>query len=85
MQLHPLFFAVALLAAPLPALAQATSNPIATSAPVAPWSLVLEDVVRIPDSSVKARERIPGARTDCAKGQCGPGSHVFLCIDKSGL
>ncbi len=51
MQLHSTFFAVALLAAPLAAHAQATGNPIATSAPVAPWSLVLEDVVQIPDSS----------------------------------
>jgi glucose/arabinose dehydrogenase len=51
MQLRPIFFAVALLAAPLAAYAQATNNPIPTSAPVAPWSLVLEDVVQIPDSS----------------------------------
>ena len=42
------------LALPPSALAQATGNPIATSAPVAPWSLVLEDIVTIPDSSGSA-------------------------------
>jgi len=42
------------LAAPPGARAQATGNPIPTSAPVAAWSLVLEDVVTIPDSAGSA-------------------------------
>ncbi len=63
MQLHPMFFALALLAAPLAAHAQATGDPIATSAPVAPWSLVLEDVVQIPDSSGAAAPAKGAARS----------------------
>jgi len=43
--------AIALLALPTAARAQLTGNPIPTSAPVATWSLSLEDVVTIPDSS----------------------------------
>ena len=34
-----------------PLLAQQTNDPISTSAPVAAWSLVLEEVVQIPDSA----------------------------------
>ena len=43
--------ALALLTGPPFAHAQTTSDPIPTSAPVAVWSLVLEDIVTIPDSS----------------------------------
>ncbi|MBW2420151.1 MAG: PQQ-dependent sugar dehydrogenase [Deltaproteobacteria bacterium] len=49
--MKPVLCAILLLTASLAAQAQSTGNPIATSAPVAPWSLVLEDVVTIPDSS----------------------------------
>jgi glucose/arabinose dehydrogenase len=49
--LHPTLCVIVLLALPLAAHAQQTSNPIATSAPVASWSLLLEDVLTIPNSS----------------------------------
>jgi hypothetical protein len=43
--------AIVFLASAGVAKAQTTSDPIPTSAPLAPWSLLLEDVVTIPDSS----------------------------------
>lgn len=48
----PLLVALATVGlGPSAARAQATSNPIPTSAPLASWSLVLEEVVTIPDSA----------------------------------
>jgi len=50
----PTLVAIALLAFVGAARAQITSNPIPTSAPLAVWSLVLEEVVTIPDSAGSA-------------------------------
>ena len=48
--LTALVVSVLWISTPNPAQAQATGDPIAGSAPIAPWSLVLEDVVAIPNS-----------------------------------
>ena len=46
--------AAVIIASPALVAAQGTGNPITVSAPIAHWSLVLEDVVQIPNSSGQA-------------------------------
>lgn len=55
----------ALITIPVPAAAQITGNPIMGSAPIAPWSLVLEDVVQVPSTvdGIARPEYLTGNRT----------------------